>query len=181
MKQTYEQRVRALAETMYRDEAGIKKDSGINKVDWALFGERYMKYARIAVAEMAKEVAAHIKWDGRSEAEMRSYLKEDGLIPDDGQPDIEPVRPGDRMYGHKPHNPDNPEPETEAIVERFEAIDEEGPEVRVTLPCGYRARFWLMGLSDEEYIRRTQCMKKIDHGRDNMKIKGGQEAGSDDL
>lgn len=59
-------------------------------------------------------------------------------------------------------------------------IDEEGPEVRVTLPCGYRARFWLMGLSEEEYIRRTQCMKEIDHSRDNMKIKSGQEAGSDD-
>lgn len=93
MKQTYEQRVRALAETMYRDEAGIKKDSGINKVDWALFGERYMQYARIAVAETAEaakrgynqgvfDVVSEL-YPGLINSEL--YIKEQGLIPDDGQ------------------------------------------------------------------------------------------------
>lgn len=89
MKQSYEQRVRALAETMYRDEAGIKKDSGINKVDWALFGERYMKYARIAVADTAGTVRqAWLHGEPLTMAEYalcNIYLQEQGLIPDDGQ------------------------------------------------------------------------------------------------
>lgn len=196
-KQSYQERVQALAEKMAivtferfiapsdRPEMGW---AGLSDVDKKIWVDSEMEQARIAAAEVAEGIILYA-YDGDMLAYKRNepnggyvtnYLKEKGLIPDDGQPDIEHVRPGDRMYGHKPHNPDNPEPETESIVERFEAIDEEGPEVRVTLSCGYRSRFWLMGLSDEEYIRRTQCMKEIDHGRDNMKIKGGQEAGSDD-
>lgn len=116
MKQTYEQRVRALAETMYRDEAGIKKDSGINKVDWALFGERYMQYARIAVAETAEaakrgynqgvfDVVSEL-YPGLINSEL--YIKEQGLIPDNA-PDILPMQPGEP--GHGGYNPDNPPPD----------------------------------------------------------------------
>ena len=42
-------------------------------------------------------------------------------------------------------------------------VDEEGDfEITVTLECGHRERFWLMGLTDEEYIARTREMKRLE-------------------
>ena len=37
-------------------------------------------------------------------------------------------------------------------------------EVKVTLRCGFSARFWVTGLSDAEYIRRTKEIKKLERG-----------------
>ena len=34
-------------------------------------------------------------------------------------------------------------------------------EVVVELPCGYKERFWLVGLTNEEYIKRTKQLKKL--------------------
>jgi hypothetical protein len=91
MKQTYEQRVRELAERMYRDVRLLKKDSPIGKIDWAVYGETYLQYARMAVAEMAELARAAFNAgftlaDSEGRAwDYADFLKEQGLIPDDGQ------------------------------------------------------------------------------------------------
>jgi len=36
----------------------------------------------------------------------------------------------------------------------------EDPIIAVTLPCGFHVDFWLTGLTDEEYIKRTKLIKK---------------------
>lgn len=33
--------------------------------------------------------------------------------------------------------------------------------IDVELPCGYKERFWLQGLSDREYLRRARHLKKL--------------------
>jgi hypothetical protein len=48
----------------------------------------------------------------------------------------------------------------EAIVDRTYEEDPEDPEITVILPCGHKERFWVAGLSDAEYIRRTKMLKK---------------------
>lgn len=51
------------------------------------------------------------------------------------------------------------------IVDRTYENSPEDPEITVTLSDGYRARFWLMGLSDAEYIKRTIMMRKEERDR----------------
>jgi len=41
------------------------------------------------------------------------------------------------------------------IVERYDE------EVTVTLSTGEKTRFWVMGLSDAEYIRRAKEIKRL--------------------
>lgn len=36
------------------------------------------------------------------------------------------------------------------------------------LPCGYKARFFIKDLSDEEYIKRTKKMKEMDNMVDRL-------------
>lgn len=50
------------------------------------------------------------------------------------------------------------------IDRRFENSPEE-PEVSVTLKCGYSARFWLTGLTNKEYVKRTRAMKREEKNR----------------
>lgn len=37
----------------------------------------------------------------------------------------------------------------------------EDEEIVVELPCGHKERFWLMGLTDLQYIKRTKYLKKL--------------------
>jgi hypothetical protein len=53
-----------------------------------------------------------------------------------------------------------PKAKGEAIVDRTHECDPEDPEITVILPCGHKERFWMTGLSDAEYIRRTKILKK---------------------
>jgi hypothetical protein len=55
--------------------------------------------------------------------------------------------------------------DSETIVDRSFEHYEEDPEIVVILPDGYRARFWETGLSDEEYICRTEKLREIDKRR----------------
>lgn len=40
------------------------------------------------------------------------------------------------------------------------------PEIVVTLSCGFAVRFWLTGLSDAEYVRRTKQIKLLEERGD---------------
>lgn len=95
MKQlTYEERVQAIAEKMFRDDEGLKQDSRISKLDWIISGDLYMRRARIAVAEMAEayEWGHHDGWMSKAmnfnrldSPSLREGKIKSGLIPDDGQ------------------------------------------------------------------------------------------------
>ena len=45
-------------------------------------------------------------------------------------------------------------------VDRSNAGGDYG-KINVTLPCGHTESFWVMGLTNQEYVRRTQELKKI--------------------
>ena len=45
-------------------------------------------------------------------------------------------------------------------VDRTYEFAEEDATIFVELPCGFKVDFWLTGLSNEEYIRRTELIKK---------------------
>lgn len=118
MKQTYEQRVQALAERMAANDketayaySMYKKGGKIKRYyeKWeALSVCKKMEDARIVVAEMAQAVKAYVIQCSAIPAApgytVMDYLKEQGLIPEQ-EPDIE--------YGPNGsvHNPDNPEPD----------------------------------------------------------------------
>lgn len=89
-KQSYQERVQALAEKMYRDDEGLKQDSPIARLDWIISGELYIKRARIAVVEMwlNAQLAYHNAYMDAQEGkdcDFEKFAKEHGLIPDDGQ------------------------------------------------------------------------------------------------
>lgn len=47
-------------------------------------------------------------------------------------------------------------------------IDRTNPEeVKVTLEDGYALRFWVTGLTDEEYIRRTTLIREREKSKSN--------------
>lgn len=168
MKQTYEQRVRALAERMARlrfketirvYEETIGGNEGLRRTKEAI--ESMLPVSRIVVAEMAYAYTLanlpHYHMDATMLASGMGRINREmielGLIPDDGQGVNLVFDPKGSV-----HNPDNPEPPKESAFEGI--VDRTNTEeIKVTLPCGYPARFFVSGLSDEEYIRRTQAMK----------------------
>lgn len=50
---------------------------------------------------------------------------------------------------------------SKAIVDRSNEGTHDDASITVTLSCGHVERFWLMGLSDIEYIDRTMQLKQI--------------------
>lgn len=44
-------------------------------------------------------------------------------------------------------------------IDRMMEFDEEDAEVLVIFEDGYRVRFWLTGLSDDEYTRRAKLIR----------------------
>lgn len=129
-KQTYTQRVQALAEEMAidhfekhiapsdRPENGWDGLTNEQKKTWV---EAEVSRARIAVAEMAAMFERGFKigkfnyidetWEQLPPDEIepfRGLMKANGLIPDN-EPDILPMQPGEPGYGG--YNPDNPEPD----------------------------------------------------------------------
>lgn len=53
-------------------------------------------------------------------------------------------------------------PGSGAVVDRTFENSPEDPEIVVTLPCGHKERFFETGLTDEEYIKRTERLKGYD-------------------
>ena len=47
----------------------------------------------------------------------------------------------------------------QATVDRTFEDCPEDPEIVVTLPCGHTERFFITGLSDQEYVTRAQTLK----------------------
>lgn len=97
MKQTYEERVQALAEKMAREKYKhsslfkYKDDEKYPNTNKNIVREisNMLPAARIAVAEMAAEVRNAFgrvrHWVSVTDEWIEIYLKERGLIPDDGQ------------------------------------------------------------------------------------------------
>lgn len=94
-KQSYEHRVRALAEKMARNKYPITFFQTKHPSVWEeTFYEKQREYtielmmstARIAVAEMA-EIAKTAYWEGYlvKSGDMEGWLEEQGLIPDNAQ------------------------------------------------------------------------------------------------
>lgn len=54
---------------------------------------------------------------------------------------------------------------TRATVDRTYESSEGDSEIVVTLPCGHAERFFITGLSDAEYIRRTEQIKALEEGK----------------
>ncbi len=52
---------------------------------------------------------------------------------------------------------------SDATVDRTHENEPVDNEVVVTLPGGYVARFFVQGLSDEEYIMRAEMLLEIDN------------------
>jgi hypothetical protein len=50
-------------------------------------------------------------------------------------------------------------------VDRTYENSPEDAEITVTLSDGHKERFWLMGLTDAEYIRRTKMMRELERNR----------------
>lgn len=44
-------------------------------------------------------------------------------------------------------------------IDRTFEMDTE-PEIYVQLPCGFKVTFWMRGLTNEEYIKRAELIKK---------------------
>lgn len=51
-----------------------------------------------------------------------------------------------------------------STVDRSNEGDHDDADILVTLDCGHQERFWLMGLSDQEYIDRARRLKKAEEG-----------------
>jgi len=51
-------------------------------------------------------------------------------------------------------------------VDRTYENSPEDAEITVTLSDGYTERFWLMGLTDAEYIERTKMIREQDEIRE---------------
>lgn len=55
-------------------------------------------------------------------------------------------------------------PLSQPIVDRTYEFEKHDPMVRVILEDGYVARFWIQGLTDEEYIMRAREFQREDNG-----------------
>jgi hypothetical protein len=42
------------------------------------------------------------------------------------------------------------------------------PVIKVTLPCGFMVEFWLIGLTDKEYIQRAKTIKELETKQDEV-------------
>jgi hypothetical protein len=46
------------------------------------------------------------------------------------------------------------------IIDRTHEYEEVDPEITIIFPDGYKIRFLLQGLSDKEYIRRAEILRR---------------------